>query len=94
MVKKTTGDKTGMDCTQWIVTDHQLTRGASEDQWYDPYIVTAARSVYRTVHLRIYEAYQKSMAIKPQFSHNSLQWLRLAYSTTGSYDNLHDNYVF
>ena len=56
--KKTTGGKTGMDCTQWIVTDHQLTRGASEDQWHEPYIVTAGRSVYRTVHLRIYEAYQ------------------------------------
>ena len=30
MVKKTTGDKTGMDCTQWIATGHRLTRGAND----------------------------------------------------------------
>ena len=29
---KNNGDKTGMDCTQWIATDHRLTRRASEDQ--------------------------------------------------------------
>ena len=28
MVKKTTGDQTGMDFTQWIATDHRMTRGA------------------------------------------------------------------
>ena len=66
--QKTMGDKTGMDCTQWIVTDHRQTRGASEDQWHEPYIVTAAWSVYRTVHLRIYEAYQNQRLL----SHNSL----------------------
>ena len=30
--QKTTGDKAGMDYTQWIATDHRLTRGASDDQ--------------------------------------------------------------
>ena len=30
--QKTAGDKTGMDCTQWIATHHRLIREAFEDQ--------------------------------------------------------------
>ena len=86
MVKKTTGDKTGMDCTQWIATDHRLTRGANDTS---P-ISSQQLGQCRTAHLRIYEAYQNQWILSTILC----MWLRLAYSTTGSYDNLHSKYVF